>query len=212
MAYRGWHPPLAWPERRLTDEQRDEVERHLSLAGWAASQARATRQCRRLEYDDLLQAAALGLMEAVRRMDPSRGGLTTLVKLTARCEIHAAIRTSTVVSIPMLAIGGRRLKSNPELIAAADRATTAAAELDERIDQSCEDDDPGERIDAEERIRQLLLAVEILPDRGREVVLARLEGRTQAEIAREMGETRQMVHQWERRAHARLRRLLEGWG
>jgi RNA polymerase sigma-70 factor (ECF subfamily) len=68
---------------------------------------------------------------------------------------------------------------------------------------------PEADLQARERIQQVAEVVRKLPYKcGRAFILHRFEGRTHAEIARELGVSRSMVEKYLSRALARLRREL----
>ena len=70
-------------------------------------------------------------------------------------------------------------------------------------------DEDGELVlHREEIYRQLLLAIDALPARQRELFLLSVQGKTSAEIAAELGITPESVKKQRQRGLARLRELL----
>jgi RNA polymerase primary sigma factor len=76
---------------------RELVERNLR---WAIRVAMPFRGCG-LDFGELVNASAIGLMSAARRFDPDRGRFTTLATWWCRHELHNAMRsTSRAIRLP----------------------------------------------------------------------------------------------------------------
>lgn len=124
------------------------------------------------DLDDLQQAAALGMIEAARDYDASRGAWLTWATYYMRREIRGA-----------LGLLGR------------DRAEYHTRSLDAPLTEDGQTladllDDPGAEDLADRAARRdaVRIMLEAIRDTGADLVQARLEGRTLADLAQERGE------------------------
>ncbi len=185
------------------------------------------RQYRRsgLPLDDLLSAGHLGLIEAARRYDPSRGArfVTYAVWWIRKSMIETIERQASIVSIPPYQRRlARRVESDPGAPLRARRPPVAAI-LEVRLDDRFGTDetprrelpsraaDPEVVVIEEQQIGRLRAAVAALPEREREVLRHRF-GLDDApvlslqEIGARLGLSRERVRQIEVGALAVLRR------
>lgn len=187
-------------ERLVTD--------NLALAAWCAKAAYKGWVARRITWDDAVAAATLGLVEAARRFDPSRGTrFTTFAVWYCRSRVQDAATTGGVVSVPRIDRGATRRE---ETAACAARATARHRPLAADWEESMPHADASAVRDAEAaahaaaRVGPLLRRLDA---RSREVVLARLSGETLADVGRRLGVTRERVRQIQARAMRRMRAL-----
>jgi RNA polymerase sigma-B factor len=173
---------------------RDElVDRFLPLA-----HALALRYQRSYEpFDDLVQAASVGLLEAIDRFDPARGVAFSSVALPMMLgEIRRHFRTRGWAGLEALQAGAsyRGLSCDVLVPAAALSA----------------EDDGFERAEDRATIQALL---ELVPHREREILRLRFEeDRTQAQIGAVIGLSQMQVSRLIRSILERLRALAESPG
>jgi RNA polymerase primary sigma factor len=185
------------------------------------------RQYRRLgvPMDDLLSAGHLGLIEAARRYDPSRGArfVTYAVWWIRKGILEAIARQSGIVAVPAYQRRlARRLQDDAEAAARIRRqpvTTIHEVRIDDRFGsteaprrelQAPQSFDPERTAIREEEIDTIRLAVSALPEREREVIRHRF-GLDDApvlslhEIGARLGLSRERVRQIETGALAMLR-------
>jgi RNA polymerase sigma-B factor len=171
-------------EARLlgTPERLDRIEAHIPLV-----RALAVRFARRGEpLDDLVQAGCVGLIHAVDRHDPARGGFEAYAVPTITGEIQRHLRDrGSVLRVParVLAESGRP-----------------------RLDPLSDDDGPpADPIRAVDERLTLAAALRTLPLHERRILVLWLYGeRSQRSIAAETGLSQVHVSRLLRRALARL--------
>jgi RNA polymerase sigma factor (sigma-70 family) len=194
----------------LNARQRGEVERHLDLAHYWASRCRTAR---RMDPDDRLQVAFLGLMRAVVRFDPGRGiQFSTYASHCILRQLSRAARSDGMIKVPYQAT---RPDHHPGLAAAGVRAhrvySLARPGRDDRpYDPASPADDHAAEV--AERVAAVREAIEALPARLWYVVRERLRCRTLASIAQDMGVGRQRAQQLEVQSHEMLRIRLARFG
>lgn len=206
-ALRQWSDPEA-RERILAGQRaRRLVTNNLALASWMADRYAWTG----LDFDDLRQAAHLGLMEAAERFDPDRGSaFSTYAYHWMRSSIGAEIAaTRSTIRVP----GYRPLSDGPGV-----GSLDADEERPLRSLLPCDDEEAPE-VGAERALlrERVGAALDTLPERDRFVVEHRfgINGarypHTLDEIGVMLGVSRARVGQFEARALARLRfRLPKG--
>lgn len=170
------------------------------LLSWAARRyAGAARRDSAISYEDLLQAAFLGLVDASRTYDASKGETwPTWALWYIRKEIHALI-------------GWR----DGKFIKAHSGAVSLDAPISEDFDETAldalEDDtlapvDAGAILDDDRRIVREAVA-DLKDDRQREVVERwQLGGETQAAVAESLGVSSERVRQFWKKAQKTLAR------
>lgn len=95
--------PAAVDHEVLNDKQVELVNANLGLAYAVAAESRE----RRIDSDDVRQAAVLGLIEAVLTHDPSKGALSTHATWCARAAIQRAARQARpLIGLADLGDGG----------------------------------------------------------------------------------------------------------
>ena len=182
--------------------RRSLVEENLGLATWMAAKHEWTG----LDFDDLRQAALLGLMKAAQKFDRNRGAqFSTLAWWWMRSAIQQEyVRNRATIRVP----AHRSTGDGPRVVSTA--APVGSAELGDLLT-----DRDGERPDIaadaaflRDDVRE---ALSTLRPRDTQVVEMRFgingAGRphTLEEIASEMGVTRERVRQIKGRAMERLR-------
>jgi RNA polymerase sigma factor (sigma-70 family) len=90
---------VAQPAMRNVDERNALVLANLPLARWALRRRRGLARTR-LDPDDALQEAYLGLLLAAERWDPQRGALSTLVRVYGHHLLCRAAERSLLVTLP----------------------------------------------------------------------------------------------------------------
>lgn len=149
---------------------------------------------------DILAAGRVGLLLAIRRFDPERGvRLITYAKLPIKQHcLEAATRAATAVHYPSRSWGPTEDSLN--------RPAGVDQDGEEEIDRLAAPDAPPPDTIAGDR---LWAALDALPSGQRGVVMAHFIGeRTVAEIAAELGITRQGVDARIAKGLASLRRVL----
>lgn len=200
-ALRQWRDPEA-RERLLAGQRaRRLVTNNLGLASWMAGRYTWTG----LDFDDLRQAALLGLMKAAERYDPDRGtAFSTVAYHWMRSSIGAEIAaTRSTIRVPSY----RPLSDGPGV---------ASLDADEERPLRSllpSDDEDGPEVGAERALlrERVGAALSALPERERFVVEHRFgingahHPHTLDEIAPMLGVSRARVGQIEARALERLR-------
>lgn len=152
---------------------------------------------RRLEAEDAVQAALLGLCEAARAYDPSRGGFAGFAAKCIISALTAASQTAGAVRVPW-----QRRKRPANLLAQFRAASVGQFDYD-REPEPERPDEPAELL---EPLRD---ALPRLSDRQRDVLNLRYrDGLTLAEAGERLGVTRERVRQIEAGALRELRGLL----
>jgi len=157
------------------------------------------------DYDDLQQEMMLDLLRRLGKYDPSKAGLSTFVARIVDRKVSTLIRHQRQEKRDY-----RRQVCS--LDAKVEDQDGQARGLDEVLSQDAFDDEvarhdrPGaERLDLR---LDLTLALDELPDDLRQLAL-RLQTRTVAEIARELGVPRSTLYE---KGIARLRKIFEDKG
>lgn len=208
-AHRQWANPTARSRillgQRAAAERRWRrglIENNLGLAAWMASRFAYPS----LDFDDLRQAALLGLMKAAEKFDPRRGvAFSTLAWWWMRSAIQQEVMgTRTTIRVP----AHRPVGDGPRAVSlgtVVGDSTLGSLLVDGNSESPVEG---AERSLLSERVRD---ALETLRPRDAEVVELRFgingarRPHSLAEIARRFGVTRERVRQIEGRALGRLR-------
>jgi RNA polymerase sigma factor (sigma-70 family) len=196
-ALRQWADPKARARILAGQRVRRLVTNNLALASWMAGRYAWTG----LDFDDLRQAAILGLMKAAERYDPERGtAFSTVAFLWMRSSIGAEIAaTRSTIRVP----GYRPLSDGP-----------GVGSLDAHEERPLpSDDEDGPEVGADRALlrERVGAALGTLPERDRFVVEMRFgingarHPHTLDEIAPMLGVSRARVGQIEARALERLR-------
>jgi RNA polymerase sigma-B factor len=191
----------------------------------------ARRYQRSDNYDDLVQAGSIGLINAIDRFDLARGGeLTAFAVPNIVGEIKRYLRDTTGsvrVPRPLQELRVQVMRSEAELGAALGRRPTPA-ELARQL-QVGEDDvvqalsagrsgeEPGEAAldvldDSDERL-MLASAFEVLDERERQIVYLRfVQDLSRKQVAQKLGISERHLSRQTQVALAKLREQLEGAG
>lgn len=175
---------------------------HLYLARWYARRVHRGALTRRLAFEDVEAAAALGLVEAERRFDPQRGlSFSTLAYHHMRFQVQEAERRGGFITAP------RGDRADPE------PSKRARRQADDVVREPLADrgDPPDKLAVAAEEVRLVAEAVGRLRDKDRAVIEAvyRRE-RTLKQAGEELGVSRSRARNIHNRAVDRLRVLLGG--
>lgn len=200
-ALRQWAAPESRARILAGQRARRLVTNNLALASWMAGRYAWTG----LDFDDLRQAALLGLMKAAERYDPERGTtFSTVAFLWMRSTIGAEIAaTRSTIRVP----GYRPLSDGPGVGSLdADEERPLRSLLPS-------DDEDGPEVGADRALlrERVGAALGTLPERDRFVVEHRFgingarHPHTLDEIAPMLGVSRARVGQIEARALERLR-------
>lgn len=204
---------------RLTPGQQALVERNMRLAYHGADlYARRCPMIRRLPRDDRVGAALLGLSEAARRFDPSRGATFSTVAMPwIRHALQREAVCSGVVRLPSDVFDASRKASleRSRCIESAWGVRSLDAQPDGLSQQDADVQDwlgrtrqQGVDPEVEGRIRK---AVAVLHEREREAVRLRFwEGQTLDQVGEHLGVCRERARQILAHALERLRRVLAG--
>jgi len=197
--------------RPLTDEERETVAENFPLAPKLAGVvAKRFGFDMRRHGDDLIQAAAIGLMKAVQTHDPEKGTLATHAGWKARGAVPREWQASFPIRVPSYHWQDAKPR-NPH---AADAATAIAAIFlgDGGCDVAASDDREAleDREHLEHLAEQARLAMRLLPDFDREIIEARFfRGESLPEMGRRLGRNRRMAAIYVARAVKKLARLME---
>lgn len=164
--------------------------------------------------EDLIQLGNVGLLETIRRFDPTRGArLCTAVPWGVRQVIERVIQLdSTIVHMPATTLGDRQARD------AHQRRFSDSLDFQPNGDgqgslgamTAVQTVDPGEESHRESELQQLRDAISALPDRLRTIMWCRLDGLTLDNIGEILGVTRERVRQLENKAMRLLRKSLTG--
>lgn len=168
------------------------------------------------EFDEMESLAYEGVLDSIRRFDPTRGvRLTTVVAWGVKNRRHRGMNPGAI-HLPL-----NRAVLTPrqrEQVALVSKQSSIGAEWKDEAygDEPGIDDDPSETAaanEARELDRQRLeWALSQLDDRERQVISRRFYAeRTLHEVGSEVGVTRERVRQIETRALRKMRLLLEQW-
>lgn len=194
----------------------DIEERNQALLTWYPMVQRIARRAaasyglpQGVETADLVSYGVLGLAEAWERFDAGRGVAFDVYAIPrVRGAIIDAIRAGDWV--PRKARQKARSTGAPvmALVSMNGRSEHSPAEADRLAEEQMPL--PGEELDAAETRRELLAAINRLPDRERLIVSLRyFEGNQLADIAGLLGVTESRVSQLHTRALRMLRSALE---
>lgn len=176
---------------------------------WAIAYHRARHLPTHVRADDLASAAMLGLMLAARDFDPARG---------IRFGAYATLRMRGAVADELRATDHlpRRVRERvgPDDDAPAYLQAPLTLEWvnDETLERACPPvPSPEDAVIADEtrREREALVAamLDVLTPRQQRAVTARAAGRTQREVAAELGVTESAVSHLAGQARAKCRRM-----
>nr|MDD6336462.1 sigma-70 family RNA polymerase sigma factor [bacterium] len=193
---------------------------HLALCTAMAARHRVSG----VEWEDLLQAARCGLIEAAARYQADKGSFATYAVPWIQGELRALLRARHAVHMPRQAVhaagqlgraqaGGktvrevaREMNLSPEECAALEGATHAACNIDEIAIPRQEE--------GFERLEDRMLARQMLDRLSQEerqaVQLVILHNMTGAQAARVLGKSQVQISRLVARATARLRHLAAG--
>jgi len=200
--------------RPLTDKEREIVAKNLPLATTLANAvAKRYRFDMRRHGDDLIQAAAIGLMQAVQSHKPEKGTLATHAGWRARGAVTREWQASFPIRLP----GYQWENANPgnPYESEADLARNVAT-LDAPADNAdhhhptAPTDEYDEREQVAHLLEQLYRALPLLPDLDREIIEARFfRGEHFRVIGERIGKSRETIAIYVDRAVKKLARLLE---
>lgn len=192
-------------------------------------EALARRHDRRgAEHDDLVQAGAIGLLNAIERFNPKRGEeFVAFAVPTVEGEIkrHLRDRTDTVRLPRRLHEAGVRLPRAREELTAKLKRAPSPTELAREIGVSTEDlarlesttgpaapkDEPASDLDASESRLLLAGAFQSLDDTDRTILYLRfVRERSRREVADELGLSQSALARRTNSALAKVRAELEG--
>jgi RNA polymerase sigma-B factor len=209
-----------------TRDRTELIERYLPLARKLARRYAGRGD----QYDDLVQVASIGLINAVDRFDPNRGyAFTSFAVPTIIGELKHYLR-DTGWAVRMQRGAAERARAVTSAAAELGPGRSTVQELAEYLEWSVEDvldglvaaearvaeslEHAGGRLDprvelADERLT-IAAAARQLPGREREVLWLRFaEDLSQTEVAARVGVSQMQVSRLERRALSRLRELAE---
>lgn len=184
------------------EERNELVEANLGLAPYFAHKFAATK----MDMDDLVQEAYLGLIDAAEAFDPERGRFSTYARWHILKRIMEAIHNrNDIVRTP------RRKPSVRCGSLDAERTDSGASIMDLL---EADDTDPAEKMDRDAERAAIRACVHELP--WREAVVIRLrhgintDRLTLVQTAQILGVSRERVRQIQLVAETKLRRILAG--
>lgn len=167
---------MSHTKQRLTNEQRDLVERNLEIAKSVGGYAKT-----RLERDDAIQEAALGMMLAAKNYDPGRGATyKTFARRIAAYSIADASAECTLIPMPYEA-----RKADIE----SGEKRFVNCRLEAMVDEHSEFE-PIDNASRKEWHNRFHWALSRLSERRQSVVKLALKGMPSKAVARELGITR----------------------
>lgn len=191
-----------------------DVSEHLGLIGMAVRNSRWAIGTT-LEWKDLFQAGYFGLRRAAEKFDASRGHkFSTYALPWVRHHVRrAAMNDCRTVRVPVW-IQERRGRSMPayplDAVSLDGPAHTDERAVRARIDSIAADVDPSADLDVTQRRKVIEASLAKLPQRLREVLVARFWGEESlAEIGRRLDLSRERIRQLEAEALHLLRAILE---
>ncbi len=185
-------------DRRLTDEQRDLVDRNIGLA-YKVGRRRAGS----MDEDDAIQEAALGMMDASRRYDPeAHAQFSTYAEYRAGGAVSDAKRNMGLIRISRQS-GLQTKVQVPDVV----RLLTCGRGDDFCPHQDMTDLDPANIDNKEESVfddvcrrewhDRFWAAVATLKPRSQAIVKGRVAGKTMKRVAAELGIAESRVSQLE---------------
>lgn len=165
--------------------------------------------------DDILQEAALAILEAARDHDPGRASLSTLAWPRIRRRIQRMGARDRLIPLPdrvRQAIGWSG-EAQPEALLPLSLSLLEGEEEGGKVlpEPAAADGDPARLVEEQDLRERLAAALAALPPEERRMLaLCFEEGRSLREAAREMGLTDSRARTLRRRALCRLRALVEG--
>jgi RNA polymerase sigma-B factor len=183
------------------------------------------------EHDDLVQAGSIGLLNAIERYDPGRGGefaAFAVPTIAGEMKRHLRDRTAAVRLPRRLQEAGTGLPSAREELQARLGREPSAAELGDALGISGEDvariesarttqvdetalEDEGDALDASDDRMLLAGAFDVLEDTDRRIVYLRfVRELSRRQTAQEIGISEAALARRTEAALARLRSALEG--
>jgi len=179
----------------MTPEERNEmVEENMGLATHFAKRFTASK----MEFDDLLQEAYLGLIDAADKFDPKRG-----IKFSTYARWHILKRAMQAIH-----------NTNEIVRTPRRRPSHICVRLKPEHEESLtyEDPDVGAQIDEDEMVEAVRAQIKHLPSREGIVIRLRYgintEAMTLRDVGRILGVTPERVRQIQNDAEEKLRALL----
>lgn len=184
------------------------AQRHLGLITLMAQRVAGRWGLRYLDLDDFIQVGLVAVARALPHFDPSKGMVSTWVAAHARGSMLSLAKTTMPLRVPLNAFESKKDAARA-LVARASKPpigldTDDPIEIAELVPS-----DPTIASEEREERESLHRAIDDLPPRWRRVLVARyFEGRTTAEVAAELGVSRQRANQLEWKAFAAFERQL----
>lgn len=182
-------------KKKLTPQQKarnELVEANLGLATHFANHFQASR----MEYEDLVQEAHMGLMDAAERYDPRRG-----TKFSTYARWHIVKRVMDAIHTRNEIV--RTPRRRPSLICGS---------LENAFDIADPAPDAGEVLDEAEMVDAVRAGIKLLPSREAIVIRMRRGVNTHAMTLREVGDilavTPERVRQIQNSGEEKLRAIL----
>lgn len=160
--------------------------------------------------DDLVQAACIGLMRAIRAHDPERGKLSTCAQWWMRQAVDRERASWKMIAVPYY-LRYTRHKQRTHTDAAETVLAASVVPIDFTF-PAARVDDPETSAEAHDQVEALRRAIDALPPRSRFVVNARLDGRRLEDIGEVVGVTKERVRQLYEQAVRELRTMMTKTG
>ena len=160
--------------------------------------------------DDLVQAAYLGLMKAIRAHDPVRGKLSTCAQWYMRQAVDRERASWKMITVPYY-LRYTRHKQRTHTDAAEAALGASIVSIDFTF-PAARVEDPESPVESHEQIEALRRAIDCLSPRSRFVVNARLDGRLLGDIGEIIGVTKERVRQMYEKAVRDLREIMNKAG
>lgn len=155
--------------------------------------------CASSDYDDLLQAGNIGLIEAERRFDPTKGAsFCTFAYFWVRKLIKEEVAKSHTVIVPANVQAKRNKGENAEACVTCSMESCVSFLANQAQDNF--------RVNLDSSYSRSLL--KNLPEKEREVISYRLAGYSLEEIGLKIGVSGERVRQMEKLAITNVRKLI----
>lgn len=200
-------------ERELAALEQEKQELVLSVHDWVWQRVNAFYKryhLQRQDRDDLAQAAFERVVIGAETYDPSKGAPTTYFGWVAWDGMRKWFDARSMIHVPRSAAraDGSEYREQAERVGGASVLSLSWDYADDGRPDAWEVDEPEERPYGFDELERLRAALRFLAPRERQVLLGRMAGRPQRDLAAEHGVSVARVQQIEQKALEKLRRRL----
>jgi len=207
---------LAWMPKDCRFLSRREEVTALRLAKRGDTEARdllmrsvlpwALQRCKRwlwsgVPIEDLMQLASIGVLEAIGRLEPNLGRLTTYATHYVDKELRLGVRNRLLIRVPIY----QDESAGPQALL---NSMVGSSDDEDEMPLAVVANNESEALEREEALTDLRIAIDALPRREQFVIRQRLAGDTLLQVGEKLNLTREMIRQIEASARRRLRNRL----